>query len=120
VVSTGLAILAVIYAARRMPSDASFLVAVVASQLLSPVLWDHYAMLLLPAIAYLLQRGQRWAAVIPVATSVLMLPLGMPAALYPAVFWLTLVGLLVVGRKSPSEPAHVEARSAAPLPASVA
>ena len=33
-----------------------YLVAVVASQLLSPILWDHYAMLLLLPVAYLLRR----------------------------------------------------------------
>jgi hypothetical protein len=39
--------------------------AIVASQLLTPLLWDHYAMLLLLPTAWLLQRGRTWAAVIP-------------------------------------------------------
>jgi hypothetical protein len=39
---------------------------IVASQLLTPLLWDHYAMLLLLPTAWLLQRGRTWAAVIPI------------------------------------------------------
>lgn len=91
---------AAVVAALRWPAEASYLVAVVASQLLSPVLWDHYAMLLLLPVAWLLERRQWWAVAIPLATSVLLLPLGIPAALYPLAFLVTLVGLLVVGRPS--------------------
>ena len=47
---------AVVVAARWATAEASYLVAVIASQLLSPVLWDHYAMLLLLPVAYLLRR----------------------------------------------------------------
>ena len=36
-----------------------------ASQLLSPVLWDHYAMLLLLPVAWLIDRGQWWAVRVP-------------------------------------------------------
>ena len=39
---------------RLATAEASYLVAVVASQLLSPVLWDHYALLLLLPVAWLL------------------------------------------------------------------
>lgn len=89
---------AVVVAALRWPAEASYLVAVVASQLLSPVLWDHYAMLLLLPVAWLLERRQWWALAIPLATSVLVLPFGLPAVLYPVAFVATLVGLLAVGR----------------------
>ena len=49
-------------AALRLPAAPSYLVAVIASQLLSPILWDHYAMLLLLPVAWLLDRGRWWAA----------------------------------------------------------
>ena len=44
-------------AARFATAEASYLVAVIASQLVSPILWDHYAMLLLLPVAYLCARG---------------------------------------------------------------
>ena len=107
--STALVALAVIVSALVLRSEPSFLVAVVASQLLSPILWDHYAMLLLLPVAFLLERRQWWAPAIPLATSVLVLPFGLPAILYPVAFWLTLVGLLVVGwRSRAAEPASVD------------
>ena len=56
-------------ACRRRPGAASYMVTIVASQLLSPLLWDHYAMLLLLPVAYLLQRGWRWAVLVPLATN---------------------------------------------------
>lgn len=90
---------AVVFAALRLPAVASYLVAVVASQLLSPVLWDHYAMLLLLPAAFLLERRQWWALAIPLVTSVLALPLGQPPILYPIAFWATIVGLFVAGRR---------------------
>jgi len=40
--------------------------AIVASQLLTPLLWDHYAMLLLLPTAWFLERGRKWAAVLPI------------------------------------------------------
>jgi hypothetical protein len=44
---------------------ASFQITVLASQLLTPLLWDHYAMLLLLPAAWLLERGRTWAVAIP-------------------------------------------------------
>ena len=41
---------------RWCTSEASYLAAVIVSQLISPILWDHYAMLLLLPVAYLLGR----------------------------------------------------------------
>ena len=94
--STVLALAAVLVAARLAVSEASYLVAVVASQLLSPILWDHYAMLLLLPVAYLLAAGRWWALAIPLATSVPLVSVT-PAIVYPVVFWLTLVAVLAVG-----------------------
>jgi len=97
VASTGLVVIAVVASALLLRSDASYLVAVVASQLLSPILWDHYAMLLLLPVAWLLDRRQWWSVAIPLATSVAVLFAGVPPAIYPIAFWATLVGVLAVG-----------------------
>ena len=83
-------------AARRAASEASYLVALIASQLLSPILWDHYAMLLLLPVAYLLSAGRWWALLIPLATAVPLVSIT-PAFAYPLVFWLTLLAVFVVG-----------------------
>jgi hypothetical protein len=57
---------AVLLAAWRWASPtASLQVTIVASQLLSAPLRDHYAVLLLLPVAWLLSRGHRWAALIP-------------------------------------------------------
>lgn len=50
---------------RRDPA-ASLMVGVMASQLVSPVLWDHYAMLVLLPVALLLQRRRWWAVALPI------------------------------------------------------
>ena len=90
------AVAVVVVAALRGTAAASYLAAVVASQLLSPVLWDHYAMLLVLPTAWLLERGQSWAVAIPLATSVLVLFVIPPAA-YPISFWVALVAVTAVG-----------------------
>ncbi len=103
-VSTVATVAIVIFAALRAEAAASYLVAVVASQLLSPVLWDHYAMLLLLPVAWLIDRGQWWAVAIPLVSSVFTIGLTPPAA-YPVVFWLTLLALVRVGmRPQPAPP----------------
>jgi Glycosyltransferase family 87 len=96
-VSSGLVVIAVVVAIARTSADASFLVTVVASQLLSPVLWDHYAMLLLLPVAWLLERRQWWAVAIPLVTSAVTLFVNLPAGIYPVVFWIALVAVLGTG-----------------------
>jgi hypothetical protein len=78
----------------RGSSVASFLAVVIASQFLSPVLWDHYALVLLLPVAWLLDRGRWWAALIPLLTStpLLVLGIGLPIA-YPVAFWAALLGV---------------------------
>ncbi len=87
----------VLAAIRSATDEASYLVAVVASQLVSPILWDHYAMLLLLPVAYLLAAGRWWAAIIPVVTAWPLVGLT-PAVVYPVAFWITLVVTFLVGR----------------------
>lgn len=96
----------VVVAARRASGVASYLVAVIASQLLSPVLWDHYAMLLLLPVAWLLARGWWWAVLIPLATSFPLVGLT-PPAVYPVAFWIGLLAVLLGGlrERSPGRPA---------------
>ena len=93
-----LAILGLVLAAVRWATDeASYLVAVVASQLVSPILWDHYAMLLLLPVAYLCSAGRWWALAIPLVSAWPLVGLT-PSIAYPVAFWATAVGLLFVGR----------------------
>lgn len=92
------ALVLVVGAARWRSTSASYVVAVVASQLLSPLLWDHYAVILLLPAAWLAARGAWWALAIPMATS---LPLiwFVPAAIYPVLFGVSLVAPVVLRRR---------------------
>ena len=91
---SGLVVLAVVFAALRRSAAPSYLVVVVATQMLSPILWDHYAMLLLLPVAWLVDRGRTWAVLIPLASCVVLVEV-IPPVVYPVVFWITLVALLV-------------------------
>ena len=97
--ATASALIAAVVATRLAPADASYLVAVVASQLISPLLWDHYAMLLLLPVAWLLARRQWWAVLIPLATAIPLVGV-VPAAIYLVVFAVCLVAPIVVGAAS--------------------
>lgn len=78
-----------IYAWLRRDAATGFVVGVVASQLLSPLLWDHYAMMLLLPTALLLERRAWWAVAIP------LLPWLPVDAVYPLAFGLALLGPIV-------------------------
>ena len=67
--STVAVIVAFLAAIRWTADEASYLVAVIASQLVSPILWDHYAMLLLLPVAYIASAGRWWALAIPLVTA---------------------------------------------------
>jgi glycosyl transferase family 87 len=84
----------VLWAAVRTSSTVGYLTAATASQLLSPVLWDHYAMLLLLPTAWLLERGRWWAAAIPLSTSIVLIWL--PPVVYPVAFWVALLAPILV------------------------
>ena len=101
----GAALLAMVVSVRRVTPAASYLVALTASQLISPVLWDHYAVLLLLPVAWLMAHGRRWAVLIPLATSLPLVWLT-PLAAYPVLFAITLVALLWVGGRAGSAPAR--------------
>jgi alpha-1,2-mannosyltransferase len=96
-ISTFAALVAVAAATRLATDEASYMVAVIASQLVSPILWDHYAVLLLLPVAYLLAAGRWWALAVPLLTAWPLVGLT-PPVVYPIVFWVTLVMTLQVGR----------------------
>ena len=80
----------------RRDAVTGLVVGVVASQLLSPVIWSHYAMLLLLPVALLLERRQWWAVAIPLVT---WLPWD---AVYPAAFAAALLGPVVTAPRAVS------------------
>jgi hypothetical protein len=100
IASTIAVVALVVFAALRATAEASYMVAVSASQLLSPILWDHYAMLLLLPVAYLLSSGARWAILIPLVTATPLITVTPPAA-YPVLFFVTLIATLAVGLRRP-------------------
>jgi hypothetical protein len=93
--SMALAAAAVVYSAYRLPTEPSYLVTVVASQLMSPILWDHYALLLLLPVAWMLDQGRWWAAGAVLLTSVAFVGL-VPAWVYPVTFWSAMLGVIGV------------------------
>ena len=88
--------------------EAGYLVAVVASQVVSPIMWTHYALILLLPVAWLLQRRQWWAAAIPLSQAWILLPF-MPIEIYPVGFYLALVVIPLVDWRSRRAPAAVPA-----------
>ena len=90
-----LAVLVTLFAWWRCDPDTSYVTTAIASQVVSPLLWEHYAMLLLLPMALLLERRQWWAVALP------LLPwLGPPA--YPVVFLAGLIGPLLTAPRSAS------------------
>ena len=102
-----LVVAVVLVAVWRASAVASYLAVVIASQFLSPVLWEHYALVLLIPVAWLLDRGHWWAVLIPLSTSTILVGLEMPF-LYPIGFWVALAAVTVVGvRERSREPLAV-------------
>ena len=89
-----------VVAALRIAPVPSYLVAVIVSQLLSPILWDHYALLLLLPVAWLVDRGHGWAVVFALATPWLAAAAIQPW-FYPVAFWTCLAAVLLIGRRDP-------------------
>ena len=67
VASAAVAVAALLVAWRYAGHELSLQVTIVASQLISSPLRDHYAVLLLLPTAWLVQRGRTWAVVFPLA-----------------------------------------------------
>jgi len=90
-----------LFAILRASAVASYLAVAVASHFISPVLWEHYALVLLLPTALLIDRGRWWAALIPLATSTIPTmaeaagtsALGLPLAIYPVAFWVALLAV---------------------------
>ena len=77
----------------RYPASVAIVVTAVASVLVSPIVWAHYAVILLLPVALLLERRQWWAVVLPIVT---WLPWDV---LYPLVFAIGLLAPLAVGEQ---------------------
>jgi hypothetical protein len=92
VVAMGGALAVAALASLRAEAEAALIVTIVASQLISPILWMHYGIVLLIPTAFLLQRRQWWAVALPLAG-------WLPAVAVPASFIVGLLAPLLVGRR---------------------
>jgi len=92
-VSIVAALVAVLAAIRWGSPTSSFIVAAIASQMISPVIWPHYAIVLFLPVAWLLARSRWWAILILGATSV---PISdaVPGLVYPVLFWLAVLAVI--------------------------
>ena len=57
----------VVVAARWLPREPGFLLVVTVSQIVSPIVWTHYALALLLPVAWLLERRQWWILIVPLS-----------------------------------------------------
>jgi len=105
--SVALVGLVALFAWLRRPADVAVVVTAIASVMVSPILWPHYAVLVLLPVALLLERRQWWAAALPLAA-------WMPVeATYQVILWLALIAPIAVG--VPADP-----RLVAPAPVQAA
>lgn len=102
VINTVAIVLVVVAAGLWLPRTPGFLVAIVCTQLISPILWNHYALLLLLPVAWLLERRQWWAAAIPVAQAWVLVSYMQPWT-YTLAFYVTLIAVFVVGWRARTE-----------------
>jgi hypothetical protein len=100
-VVVGLTFVVTVYAWFRVDAERSYLVTVVASQLVSPLLWDHYAMLLLLPVAWLVDRRRWWGALVPLALALPVVSIT-PAIAYPICFVVMLLAPARVGSEGRS------------------
>jgi hypothetical protein len=97
-VSWWVAVAAVVgYCIVRGSATASYLAVVVAAQALSPILWDHYAVMLLLPTAWLCARGVWIAALVPLITSLPLVDTTPPIA-YTVEYALALLLIAREGR----------------------
>jgi hypothetical protein len=102
-----LAAIVVLYSWWRADAASGYVTTVVGSQVVSPLLWEHYAMLLLIPMALLLERRHWWAVGLP------LVPWLGPLA-YPPAFLVGLVAPLLTGSRR--EPDDLAARASAGVP----
>ena len=95
VASIGLVAIVTVWTWVRSPAATAIVVTAVASQLVSPIVWAHYAVILLLPVALLLERRQWWAAALPIVT---WLPI---EALYPIAFAIGLIAPVVPLERGP-------------------
>lgn len=103
----------------RGSTVASYLAVVIATQFLSPVLWDHYALVLLLPVAWLLHRGWWWAGLVPLVSATVLIGVTPPIA-YPIAFWVTLAAVAWLGLRDGRSPEAVPALGPAQTIAPVA
>jgi len=120
--SVALAVIALLAAYRWASPVASLQVTIVVSQLVSAPLRDHYAVLLLLPVAWLVARGRVWAALIPALGWIALFGGGDPAS-WPATASIPLTFFGVLGlllwearreRREGREPATSGASAASP------
>jgi hypothetical protein len=97
----GLAAVVWLWIAVHRAPIVGYLATVVTSQLFSPILWDHYAMVLLVPVAWLLSQRVWWAGIVPLL-SPWFLGASIPHAVSYLSFWATLA-LLVLTRAPAAE-----------------
>jgi hypothetical protein len=95
--------LVVLFVLWKGSNEASYLAVVTASQAISPILWDHYALMLLLPTAWLLQRRVWVAALIPLATALPLLEVT-PRVAYP-LSYAAMLALIVWQRGSRADDA---------------
>ena len=84
----------VVVAIATASAEVSYLTTVVASQIISPLVWDHYAIVLILPTAWLLDKGHWWGAAIMLVTALPVI-LFLPTAVYPVLFGVGLVAPLL-------------------------
>jgi alpha-1,2-mannosyltransferase len=95
-INTIVVVLAVVAVGLRLPREAGFLATVVATQLVSPIVWTHYALALLLPVAWLIDRRQWWALVIPISQAWVLIPF-QANWWYTAAFYGAFVAVVAVG-----------------------
>jgi hypothetical protein len=94
-VASVLVLAVVVVVSLRSTAEVGYLTAVVASQLISPILWDHYALVLVLPVAWLLERRQWWAILIPLSQTWMLLGTT-PLVAYLVAFYVLLAAPPVV------------------------
>lgn len=89
------ALMLVVVWALRGTAEAGYLVAVVASQVISPIVWAHYSLILLLPVAWLIERRQWWAAIVPISHAWVLFPF-VPNEIHPIGFYLVLLAIPIV------------------------